>query len=72
MPELKERNLHSEIIYWKRATWKGRIPVQKVANLENDYKFGAGKKCFRIMFITEPLFWRCIDLDLLIEINEST
>jgi len=59
MPVLKERRLHTELIYWKRATWKGCISAQKFAKVENDYKFGGRVKSFRIVFIAEPLFWRC-------------
>jgi hypothetical protein len=36
MPVLKERRLQSELIYWKRASWKGCILVQNVEKLEND------------------------------------
>jgi len=56
MPVLKDRKLQSELTYWKRATWKGLIPVHKVAKLENDYKFRGRIKSFRIRFIAESLF----------------
>jgi len=37
---LKEGSLQSELIHWKRATWKRSIPVLKAAKLEEDYKYG--------------------------------
>jgi hypothetical protein len=56
MPILKERRLQPELIYWERASWKGRMPVQIVEKLENDYKFGGRIRSLRITFIAEPLF----------------